>query len=78
VRGAGGSTGHVRILLGVFLLGGLSAEEECAVRAHLQACAECRAEHDYLACVPQWLDLAREETADDGPMSGDVTRGGFG
>jgi anti-sigma factor RsiW len=56
-------TRHVRVLLGAFLLGGLAAHEESAVRAHLEICAECRAEHDYLACVPQWLDLMREATA---------------
>jgi hypothetical protein len=52
--------GHVQMLLGVFLLGGLSPQQESAVRAHIDACPECRVEHDYLACVPGWLDLVRE------------------
>jgi hypothetical protein len=64
VRNAGSEKGHVRILLGAFLLGGLSAGEERAVRSHLDACAECRAEYEYLACVPQWLDLVRGESGD--------------
>ena len=51
---------HVQILLGAYLLGGLSAQEEAAVRAHLDGCAQCQAEHDELACVPAWLDLLAE------------------
>jgi anti-sigma factor RsiW len=51
---------HVQILLGAYLLGGLSAHEEAAVRAHLDCCAQCQAEHDELACVPAWLDLLAE------------------
>jgi Putative zinc-finger len=49
--------GHVQMLLGAYLLGGLSAGEASAVRAHLKRCARCRAEHDELACVPAWLSL---------------------
>ena len=52
-----GRGGHVQMLLGAYLLGGLSAEQEAAVRAHLDHCASCRAEHDELACVPPWLDM---------------------
>jgi hypothetical protein len=57
--------GHVQALLGVYLLGGMSAREEAAVRAHLGVCQGCRDEHDYLAIVPRWLDLVRESAADD-------------
>jgi hypothetical protein len=49
--------GHVQLLLGAYVLGGLSASEESAVRAHLERCIRCRTEHDELACVPPWLDL---------------------
>jgi len=49
--------GHVRVLLGAFVLGGLSAQEASMVRAHLRRCARCRAVHDELAPVPTWLDL---------------------
>lgn len=69
MRKTGNDDGHVRTLLGAFLLGGLSAYEESAVRAHLSVCAECRAEHDYLACVPRWLDLVRGSAADDDPVT---------
>jgi anti-sigma factor RsiW len=55
---------HVQILLGAYLLGGLSAAEEAAVREHLDRCVPCRAEHDELARIPGWLDmLAGPETA---------------
>jgi hypothetical protein len=68
MRKASENRGHVRMLLGAFLLGGLSANEECAVRGHLDACAECRAERDYLACVPRWLDLVLQEAANGEPV----------
>lgn len=69
---------HVQILLGAYILGGLSAAEDAAVREHLDRCALCRAEHDELTCVPGWLDLLAESEAggsrdlagagdDDGP-----------
>jgi anti-sigma factor RsiW len=48
---------HVRELLGAYVLGGLAAQEASAVRAHLDRCARCQAEHEKLACVPSWLDL---------------------
>jgi predicted anti-sigma-YlaC factor YlaD len=58
--------GHVQLLLGAYLLGGLTASQEAAVRAHLDCCARCRAEHDELAVVPSWLDLlSQEDLADD-------------
>ena len=59
------------MLLGAFLLGGLSGHEATAVRAHLDVCLECRTEHDYLACVPCWLDLVREQAADDTQLNCD-------
>ena len=62
MRGTGNDNAHARMLLGAFILGGLSDHEATAVRAHLDVCAECKTEHDYLACVPGWLDLVRERT----------------
>jgi anti-sigma factor RsiW len=74
MRLIGNDDEHVRMLLGAFLLGGLSASEESAVRAHLDICAPCRAEHDDLACVPRWLDLLRDETADGAPSAEGAAR----
>lgn len=54
---ATGRDGHVQMLLGAYLLGGLSAADAAAVRAHLGRCATCRAEHDDLALVPALLSL---------------------
>jgi hypothetical protein len=53
--------GHVQPLLGAYVLGGLTASQEAAVRAHLERCARCQAEHDWLAVVPSWLDLLAAE-----------------
>jgi anti-sigma factor RsiW len=55
----------VQPLLGAYVLGGLSASQEAAVRAHLECCARCRAEHDWLAVVPSWLDLLTAEDEAD-------------
>ena len=57
--------GHVQTLLGVYLLGGMSAHDEARVREHLDMCRACQDEHEYLAIVPQWLDLVKESLADD-------------
>jgi anti-sigma factor RsiW len=53
--------GHVLMLLGAYLMGGLSQSEAAEVRAHLEVCAMCKAEHDDLAPVPGWLDLLSDE-----------------
>lgn len=63
---AGEGTGHVRMLLGAYILGGLSEHEEYSVRAHLRRCAKCRAEHDELAEVLPLLDLLAAEEAGGG------------
>lgn len=62
-----GRTGHVQLLLGAYVLGGLSPADEAAVEAHLARCARCQAEYDELACVPSWLDLLKAEGADPSP-----------
>ncbi len=47
-----------RHLLGAHALGDLSAEEQAGVEAHLEGCAECRAEADSLDSVARLLPLA--------------------
>ena len=54
------SDGHVQMLLGAYLMGGLAEDDVAAVRAHLEVCADCKAEHDDLAPVPGWLSLLSE------------------
>jgi Putative zinc-finger len=54
---------RVRILLGVFVLGGLRGQEESLVTTHLAGCARCQAECEELADVPDLLDLAISEEA---------------
>lgn len=56
--------GHVRMLLGAYVLGGLSAHEASAVRRHLMCCAGCQAEHDELASMTSALELLASPDAD--------------
>jgi hypothetical protein len=49
---------HVREDLGAYVLGSLPQDEQNAVRAHLDDCAECRARHAEIAGLPGLLDLA--------------------
>ncbi|MEV8514783.1 zf-HC2 domain-containing protein [Dactylosporangium sp. NPDC051484] len=51
------SAGHeaVRGLLGAYVLGGLDDAEAATLDAHLSTCAECRAEVERLATVPELL-----------------------
>jgi hypothetical protein len=66
MRKADKNSAHVRLLLGVYVLGGLSEHEEYSVRMHLSRCAPCRAEYDELADVPALLDLLAEDKAAGG------------
>jgi Putative zinc-finger len=50
-----------RHLLGAYALGDLGAEERTALEAHLEGCAECRAEARSLETVGQLLALADPE-----------------
>ncbi|HEX9538655.1 MAG TPA: zf-HC2 domain-containing protein [Streptosporangiaceae bacterium] len=68
---ASGRDGHVQMLLGAYLLGGLSAAEAAAVRTHLGRCATCRAEHDDLALVPVLLSLLLPTDWPDGLTAAD-------
>jgi hypothetical protein len=47
------------VLLGAFILGGLSEEDAQGFRDHLQSCLDCRQELDRLAGLPRLLELAR-------------------
>ncbi|MGC1165124.1 MAG: zf-HC2 domain-containing protein, partial [Solirubrobacterales bacterium] len=47
-----------RLLLGAYALGDLSAGERAGLEAHLEGCAECRAEADTLDSVARLLPLA--------------------
>jgi hypothetical protein len=49
---------HLREAIGAHALGALDPDEAAAVRRHLEACAECAAEHDSLAPLPGLLSLA--------------------
>jgi hypothetical protein len=53
----------VRILLGVYVLGGLRGHQETRVRTHLARCAACRGEYEKLADVPALLDMITGEEA---------------
>jgi anti-sigma factor RsiW len=50
-----------RELLGVYLLGGISDEERPGLEAHLEGCAECRAELEKLEPLVRMLPLADPE-----------------
>lgn len=59
-----GRPGHVQLLLGAYVLGGLSPAEKVGVETHLAQCAQCQAEYEELACVPLWLDLLKSDDVD--------------
>src|SRR5439155_26640678 len=44
--------------LGAFILGQLDPDARAGVQAHLDGCAECRAEHDLLSPLAEILPLA--------------------
>lgn len=53
--------GHVRTLLGAFVLGHLGSDEAAAVRAHLDGCRACREEAAELAAVAELLPMVDAE-----------------
>ncbi len=58
----------IRLSLGAYILGTLSVEEDEQVRAHLEQCAECRAEHARLAGLPALLaTISEAEAAGEAP-----------
>jgi anti-sigma factor RsiW len=50
-------SGHVRLSLGLYVLGALDEAASQRVRTHLRACDSCRAEHEYIAVVPMLFNL---------------------
>jgi anti-sigma factor RsiW len=61
---------HLRLKLGVYLLGAIEPAQRAAVDRHLAACRSCRAELSDLAGLPSLLrrvpaDVIRHLTADD-------------
>jgi anti-sigma factor RsiW len=51
-----GHMGHVRHLLGTYVLGGLDPDERSLVEQHLGECQSCRMEHDRLQPVVWLMD----------------------
>jgi anti-sigma factor RsiW len=51
---------HVRVLLGAYVLGALSEEEDRRVALHLRDCAGCGAEYLEMADVPDLLAMFTE------------------
>ncbi len=47
------------LLLGAFVLGGLSDEDVAEFRNHLRSCAQCRLELDRVAGLPRVLEVVR-------------------
>ena len=45
------------ILLGAYVLGGLSDEDDRAFGEHLRSCRQCQHEYGQVASIPRLLDL---------------------
>jgi hypothetical protein len=56
---------HVHEDIGAYVLGGLDADDEARVAAHLAECEECAAAHAEIAGLPALLDLAVVTGASD-------------
>lgn len=63
MRQDGSGCRDIKILLGVYVLGGLRGHQETRVRTHLARCARCRSEYEELADVPALLDMITGEEA---------------
>ncbi|MFI9048255.1 zf-HC2 domain-containing protein [Streptomyces sp. NPDC053427] len=61
---------HVRLLLGAYVLGALTPEEDGRVAAHLRWCGECGAEYLAMAEVPDLLALFGEADLMEGQEDG--------
>ena len=71
MRPNGPACKDIKILLGVYVLGGLRGQQETRVRTHLARCARCRAEYEELAELPALLDMiTSEEAAEAGRLAG--------
>lgn len=58
---------EVRDLLGAYVLDMLEPDQRAAVSAHLDGCAECRAELDFVAPAAELLPLADPDRVSDQP-----------
>lgn len=56
--------GHVRLELGVYVLGAIAAADRSAVGAHLACCADCRDELAELAGLPGLLSRVSPDNAE--------------
>ncbi|KOG10274.1 hypothetical protein ADK34_35670 [Streptomyces viridochromogenes] len=61
-----GGSSHVRMLLGAYVLGALSAEEDRSVAEHLWHCEECGAEYLEMTETQSLLSLFSEADLLDG------------
>ena len=52
------------VLLGAYVLGALSDEDQATFGSHLQSCRQCRAELAEFAGLPRLLDLVDPATVD--------------
>src|SRR4051812_42850607 len=66
---------EMRGLLGAAALGRLEAAEEIALGAHLEGCAECRAEQRELATVARALPLADPDRVADASVDPPIELG---
>ncbi|QCX81468.1 Anti-sigma-L factor RslA [Streptomyces sp. YIM 121038] len=63
---SGSGDGHVELLLGAYVLGGLSPAECRGVAAHIAACDSCRTAHRELSDAPAFLSLLSDAELSDG------------
>ena len=53
--------GHVRLSLGLYVLGALDETDRATVEEHLALCRQCQSEHDYIAVIPSLLQTLTHE-----------------
>jgi anti-sigma factor RsiW len=74
MSGVADPDGHVRLSLGLYVLGALDPALAEQVEEHLLTCADCQREHDYIAVVPLLMDsMPRAEL--EGLLRGDAEPG---
>ncbi|MDN5796787.1 MAG: zf-HC2 domain-containing protein [Intrasporangium sp.] len=56
--------GEPHVLLGAYVLGALSDEDQVAFGSHLQCCRQCREELAEVAGLPRLLDLVDPAVVD--------------
>jgi anti-sigma factor RsiW len=71
MRPEGPACEQVKVLLGVYVLGGLRGYQKTRVKTHLARCSRCRAEYEELAELPALLDMITgKEAAEAGRLAG--------